>query len=58
MMFQAPDGKLVDAIWFNADNKSWPNANVQQVSLVYQLDINDFRDQQNLQLLVRQMTAV
>lgn len=58
MMLQAPDGKLVDAIWFNADNKSWPNANVQQVSLVYQLDINDFREQQNLQLLVRQMTAL
>lgn len=58
MMLQANDGTLVDAIWFNADNKSWPNANVQQVQLVYQLDINDFRDQQNLQLLVRQMTAV
>jgi len=57
MMLQANDGRLVDAIWFNADNKSWPNANVQQVQLAYQLDINDFRDQQNLQLLVRQMTA-
>jgi single-stranded-DNA-specific exonuclease len=58
MMLQAGDGTLVDAIWFNADNKTWPNANVQQVQLAYQLDINDFRDQQNLQLLVRQMTAV
>lgn len=57
MMLQASDGTLVDAIWFNADNKAWPNANVQQVQLAYQLDINDFRDQQNLQLLVRQMTA-
>ena len=57
MMLQASDGTLVDAIWFNADNKTWPNANVQQVQLAYQLDINDFRDQQNLQLLVRQMTA-
>lgn len=58
MMLQSNDGTLVDAIWFNADNKTWPNANVQQVQLAYQLDINDFRDQQNLQLLVRQMTAV
>ncbi len=58
MMLQASDGKLVDAIWFNADNKLWPNANVQQVQLAFQLDINDFRDQQNLQLLVRQMTAL
>lgn len=58
MVLQASDGKLVDAIWFNADNKSWPNASVQQVTLAYQLDINDFRDQQNLQLLVRQMVAL
>lgn len=58
MVLQASDGKLVDAIWFNADNKSWPNASVQQVQLAYQLDINDFRDQQNLQLLVRQMVAL
>jgi single-stranded-DNA-specific exonuclease len=57
MMLQGSDGQLVDAIWFNADNKAWPNANVQQVQLAYQLDINDFRDQQNLQLLVRQMTV-
>jgi single-stranded-DNA-specific exonuclease len=57
MMLQASDGTLVDAIWFNADNKAWPNANVKQVQVAYQLDINDFRDQQNLQLLVRQMTA-
>ncbi len=58
MMLQASDGKLVDAIWFNADNKAWPNASVQQVQLAYQLDINDFREQQNLQLLVRQMVAI
>lgn len=58
MVLQASDGKLLDAIWFNADNKSWPNASVQQVQLAYQLDINDFRDQQNLQLLVRQMVAL
>ncbi|WP_442967924.1 single-stranded-DNA-specific exonuclease RecJ [Rheinheimera sp.] len=58
MVLQASDGKLVDAIWFNADNKSWPNTSVRQVQLAYQLDINDFRDQQNLQLLVRQMVAL
>lgn len=58
MVLQASDGKLVDAIWFNADIKSWPNANVQQVQLAYQLDINDFREQQNLQLLVRQMVTL
>jgi single-stranded-DNA-specific exonuclease len=55
MMLQGADGKLFDAIWFNADVKSWPNPQVQQVELAYQLDINEFRDQQNLQLLVRHL---
>ena len=58
MMLQTASGKLVDAIWFNADNKAWPNVNVQKVQLAYQLDINEFRDKQNLQLIVRHMTAV
>lgn len=55
MMLQGSDGKLFDAIWFNADIKSWPNPQIQQVELAYQLDINEFRDQQNLQLLVRHL---
>ncbi|WP_031567762.1 single-stranded-DNA-specific exonuclease RecJ [Rheinheimera texasensis] len=55
MMLQGADGKLFDAIWFNADIKSWPNPQIQHVELAYQLDINEFRDQQNLQLLVRHL---
>ncbi|WP_445769430.1 single-stranded-DNA-specific exonuclease RecJ [Rheinheimera sp.] len=57
MMLQTPNGTLVDAIWFNADNKAWPNVNVQKVQWAYQLDINEFRDKQSLQLIVRYMTA-
>ncbi|MBZ9611086.1 single-stranded-DNA-specific exonuclease RecJ [Rheinheimera maricola] len=58
MMLQTSDGKLVDAIWFNADNKAWPNVNVQKVQLAYQLDINEYRDKQSLQLIVRHMMAL
>ena len=58
MMLQTADGKLIDAIWFNADNKTWPDVNVQKVQLAYQLDINEYRDKQNLQLLVRHMLAL
>ncbi|MDP5151752.1 single-stranded-DNA-specific exonuclease RecJ [Rheinheimera baltica] len=57
MMLQTSDGKLVDAIWFNADNKVWPNVNIQKVQLAYQLDINEYRDKQSLQLIVRYMSA-
>ena len=58
MMLQTPNGSLVDAIWFNADNKAWPNVNVQKVQLAYQLDINEYRDKQSLQLIVRHMQAL
>ena len=58
LMLQGPGGKLVDAIWFNADNKAWPNVNIQRVRIAYQLDINEYREQQNLQLIVRHMEAV
>ena len=58
MMLQTPNGNLVDAIWFNADNKAWPNVNVQKVQLAYQLDINEYRDKQSLQLIVRHMQAL
>lgn len=58
LMLQGPGGKLVDAIWFNADNKAWPNVNIQKVRIAYQLDINEYREQQNLQLIVRHMEAL
>lgn len=53
LMLESSDGSLVDAIWFNADNKAWPDANVKKVRVAYQLDINDYRDQQSVQLIVR-----
>lgn len=55
LVLQAADGKLLDAIWFNADVKAWPNPQLQWATLAYQLDINEFREQQNLQLLVRHL---
>ncbi|MDX3774400.1 single-stranded-DNA-specific exonuclease RecJ [Chromatiaceae bacterium AAb-1] len=58
LLLQTPEGKLCDAIWFNADNKAWPNVNIEKVRLAYQLDINEYRQQQNLQLIVRYMEAV
>jgi single-stranded-DNA-specific exonuclease len=44
--------KLFDAIAFNVDVRAWPNSQAQQVHLVYQLDVNEFRNKQSLQLLV------
>lgn len=49
------DGKgqqLIDAIAFNVDTAIWPNPQIQRVRLAYKLDINEFRGNTNLQLLV------
>ncbi|TEW52051.1 single-stranded-DNA-specific exonuclease RecJ [Psychromonas algicola] len=52
MVLQQGD-KLIDAIAFNIDPEAWPNLSVKQVSCVYSLDINEFRGQRSVQLLVQ-----
>ena len=42
----------VDGIAFNVDLSSWPNHRCESVYLVYRLDVNYYRDQKRLQLLV------
>lgn len=49
-----PEGGTLalDAIAFNVDTLVWPDESVQRVRLVYRLDVNEFRGQRNLQLMV------
>lgn len=42
----------VEAIAFNADLSSWPRDGAKRIHAVFKLDINDYRGQQTLQLLV------
>jgi single-stranded-DNA-specific exonuclease len=44
--------QLVDAIAFNIDPEFWPNSQVKKVRLAYKLDINEFRGNTTVQLLV------
>ncbi|MDZ7663146.1 single-stranded-DNA-specific exonuclease RecJ [Thiohalophilus sp.] len=53
---EAPD-RLFDAIAFNHVDHDWP-VEVDRVELVYQLDVNEYRGQRNLQLLVRYLRPV
>ncbi|MFP4611382.1 MAG: single-stranded-DNA-specific exonuclease RecJ [Thiohalophilus sp.] len=46
------DDRVFDAIAFNHVDHDWP-AEVSRVELVYQLDVNEYRGQRSLQLLVR-----
>ncbi len=45
-------GPELDAIAFNVDLDLWPNASIQWVELAYRLDINEWRGNRCVQLLV------
>lgn len=42
----------IDAIAFNVEAEKWENTSVDNVFIVYKLDINEFRGNQNLQLII------
>lgn len=48
----------LDAIAFNVDLEQWPNPTIEQAQLAYRLDVNEFRGQRNLQLLVEHLVAI
>lgn len=53
MVLMEPVSALaVDAIQFNADMEVWPDESVTQVRAVYRLEVNEFRGQKTVQLLV------
>ncbi|MFC0179625.1 single-stranded-DNA-specific exonuclease RecJ [Thorsellia kenyensis] len=45
-------GILIDAIAFNVDNTIWPDRSVHKIHSVFKLDINFYRGEENLQLLI------
>jgi len=51
MVVAKADGEPIDAIAFNTTDNDWPE-NVEWVSVVYRLDINEFRGARSLQLIV------
>lgn len=52
LLLRHPDQQQrLDAVYFNAPREHWP-AQPKQVRLAYQLDINEFRGQSRLQLIV------
>jgi single-stranded-DNA-specific exonuclease len=50
-------GKALEAIAFNVDIANWPN-NPQKVLLAYRLDVNTFRGESRLQLMVEYLEAI
>ena len=50
--------QVIDAIAFNINNKQWPDNSVKKVRVVYKLDVNEFRGQQTVQLLVDELEPI
>ncbi|CAH6637213.1 single-stranded-DNA-specific exonuclease RecJ [Pseudocitrobacter vendiensis] len=45
-------GPLLDGIAFNVDTTCWPDNGVREVKLAYKLDINEFRGNRSVQLII------
>jgi single-stranded-DNA-specific exonuclease len=57
MMLTTDSGHAVDAIAFGVDLQRWPDASVKRVRLVYRLDVNEWRGNRSVQLLVEHLEA-
>ncbi|NOI09274.1 single-stranded-DNA-specific exonuclease RecJ [Vibrio alginolyticus] len=52
-----PTNVMIDGIAFNVDLRRWPDASVKTVRLAYKLDVNEFRGNQSLQLMIDHIQA-
>jgi len=51
-------GPLLDGIAFNVDTTCWPDPGVREVELAYKLDVNEFRGNRSLQLIIDHLWPV
>lgn len=59
LVLQAPNADYyLEGIAFNVDLEKWPNHHCEKVQMVYRLDINEYRGQRRLQLLVDELFPV
>lgn len=50
--------QVFDAIAFNVDTKLWPNHRIEKVHAIYKLDVNEFRGQRKLQLIIEYLQGI
>ncbi len=48
-------GPLLDGIAFNVDTRLWPDNSINTVELAYRLDVNEYRGNRNVQLLIQHL---
>src|SRR5690554_4016043 len=54
----ADNPSALGAIAFNIDPAQWPNNAVKKIRIAYRLDVNEFRGQQKVQLMVEYLELV
>ncbi len=58
VLMEPQSGLAIDGIQFNADLSIWPNEGIKSVRAVYKLDVNEFRGQQSVQLMIEYMECL
>lgn len=48
-------GPLLDGIAFNIDTAQWPDSSIKEVEMAYKLDVNEYRGNRNVQLLIQHL---
>lgn len=57
-MVLAKGNRQIDAVAFNIDQAYWPNYRCQQVHAAYKLDINEYKNRRNVQLIVEHLEVI
>lgn len=50
--------QVLDAIAFNVDLDTWPDQAIEEIEIAYRLDVNEFRGQRSVQLMVEHLVPV
>lgn len=58
LLVENEKGMLFDAVWFNVDLRRFPDLSIKRAKLVYRLDINEFRGNRSIQLLMEYLQVV
>lgn len=57
LILESEDRVLVDAIYFNVDLKKFPDPSMKVAKCIYKLEVNEFHNNKNLQLMIETLVA-
>ena len=51
-------GPIIEGICFNVNLTKWPDQTIKEAKIVYHLDVNEFRGNQTLKLMIRHIWPI